>query len=118
MLDFLSAVMQPILMLTLGRASQADAGLAGRLIEKGEAKLREYQHPDPYIVPYYPGGVSQAGTLAGISGIQFPLCMVHTHCIPRGLLATCPAGGSLYARNPPFPKDLKQHFDWGRENGH
>ncbi|KAK9904139.1 hypothetical protein WJX75_005303 [Coccomyxa subellipsoidea] len=22
---------------------------AGRLLEKGEAKLKEYQHPDPYI---------------------------------------------------------------------
>ena len=30
-------------------------GLAERLVEKGEAKLTEYQHPDPYIVPYYPG---------------------------------------------------------------
>lgn len=25
-------------------------------LNKGEAKLREYAHPDPYIVPYYPGG--------------------------------------------------------------
>ncbi|CAL8470811.1 g10353 [Coccomyxa elongata] len=53
---------------------------AGRLIEKGEAKLKEYQHPDPYIVPYHPGG-------------------------------------SLYARNPPFPRELKQQLDFGRE-GH
>ena len=27
-----------------------------RLLAKGEAKLREYEHPDPYIVPYRPGG--------------------------------------------------------------
>ena len=38
---------------------QADMGLAERLVEKGEAKLTEYQHPDPYIVPYYPGGVAR-----------------------------------------------------------
>lgn len=29
--------------------TQNDAAQAGRLIEKGEAKLEEYQHPDPYI---------------------------------------------------------------------
>ncbi|EIE22808.1 complex 1 family protein-like protein [Coccomyxa subellipsoidea C-169] len=51
---------------------------AARLLEKGEAKLKEYEHPDPYIVPYHPGG-------------------------------------SLYARNPPFPKELKQQLDFGRE---
>ncbi len=39
-----------------GLILQADIGLAGRMVDKGEAKLREYQHPDPYIVPYYPGG--------------------------------------------------------------
>lgn len=26
---------------------------AARLVERGEAKLAEYAHPDPYIVPYY-----------------------------------------------------------------
>ena len=28
---------------------QSDVGQIGRLIQKGEAKLKEYQHPDPYI---------------------------------------------------------------------
>ena len=28
---------------------QTDVGQIGRLIQKGEAKLKEYQHPDPYI---------------------------------------------------------------------
>ncbi|PSC68932.1 NADH dehydrogenase [ubiquinone] 1 beta subcomplex subunit 9 [Micractinium conductrix] len=27
-----------------------------RALEKGEARLREHLHPDPYIVPYRPGG--------------------------------------------------------------
>lgn len=27
-----------------------------RLLQKGEARLREFAHPDPYIVPYRPGG--------------------------------------------------------------
>ncbi|CAK0782715.1 hypothetical protein CVIRNUC_005910 [Coccomyxa viridis] len=57
----------------------SDVGQIGRLIQKGEAKLKEYQHPDPYIVPYYPGG-------------------------------------SLYARNPPFSKELHQQLDFGRED--
>lgn len=26
-----------------------DVGQIGRLIQKGQAKLQEYQHPDPYI---------------------------------------------------------------------
>ncbi|CAL5220140.1 g2098 [Coccomyxa viridis] len=55
-----------------------DVGQIGRLIQKGQAKLQEYQHPDPYIVPYYPGG-------------------------------------SLYARNPPFPEEMHQQLDFGRE---
>ncbi len=28
---------------------QTDVGQIGRLIQKGQAKLQEYQHPDPYI---------------------------------------------------------------------
>ena len=27
-----------------------------RLLKEGEAKLKAYEHPDPYIVPYRPGG--------------------------------------------------------------
>ncbi|PRW45557.1 NADH dehydrogenase [ubiquinone] 1 beta subcomplex subunit 9 [Chlorella sorokiniana] len=27
-----------------------------RALERGEARLRDHQHPDPYIVPYRPGG--------------------------------------------------------------
>ncbi len=27
-----------------------------RLIKAGETRLKEYEHPDPYIVPYRPGG--------------------------------------------------------------
>jgi len=27
-----------------------------RLLRNGEARLKEYEHPDPYIVPYRPGG--------------------------------------------------------------
>ena len=27
-----------------------------RLIQAGEARLKEYEHPDPYNVPYRPGG--------------------------------------------------------------
>ncbi|KAK9842284.1 hypothetical protein WJX81_004547 [Elliptochloris bilobata] len=33
-----------------------DTYKARRLVERGEEVLREYLHPDPYIVPYYPGG--------------------------------------------------------------
>lgn len=51
-----------------------------RALEKGEAKLKDMLHPDPYIEPYRPGG-------------------------------------SLYARNPPFPKEVKMYMDFGRE-GH
>ncbi|KAL3161409.1 hypothetical protein ABBQ32_010299 [Trebouxia sp. C0010 RCD-2024] len=34
----------------------ADINQVERILARGEAKLREYAHPDPYIVPYYPGG--------------------------------------------------------------
>jgi len=27
-----------------------------RLLRNGEARMKEYEHPDPYIVPYRPGG--------------------------------------------------------------
>lgn len=27
-----------------------------RVLRNGEAMLKEYDHPDPYIVPYRPGG--------------------------------------------------------------
>lgn len=36
--------------------SIAESAQIDRLLNRGEAKLREYAHPDPYIVPYYPGG--------------------------------------------------------------
>ncbi|KDD73216.1 hypothetical protein H632_c2416p0 [Helicosporidium sp. ATCC 50920] len=50
-------------------------------LTKGEQWLASQEHPDPYIVPYRPGG-------------------------------------SLYARNPPFPKEIKMYLDFGREGGH
>ena len=87
---------------------QADMGLAERLVDKGEAKLSEYQHPDPYIVPYYTG----AQAAASMTGSSTP---VLSTCNGQYLAHT---GGSLYARNPPFPKELQQHLNWGRENGH
>lgn len=37
---------------------QSDVGRIGRLIQKGEAKLKEYQHPDPYIGEDLSGGLS------------------------------------------------------------
>ncbi|KFM23895.1 hypothetical protein F751_6863 [Auxenochlorella protothecoides] len=52
-----------------------------RALARGEERLRSYAHPDPYIVPYRPGG-------------------------------------SLYARNPPFPDGISMHMDFGREGGH
>ncbi|KAG7671149.1 hypothetical protein Ndes2526B_g02392 [Nannochloris sp. 'desiccata'] len=52
-----------------------------RALVRGETKYGEYTHPDPYIVPYRPGG-------------------------------------SMYARNPPFPQDIHIHLDFGREGGH
>ncbi|KAK9829644.1 hypothetical protein WJX72_007056 [[Myrmecia] bisecta] len=33
-----------------------DVNQRERLLVKGQEKLREFQHPDPYIVPYRPGG--------------------------------------------------------------
>jgi NADH dehydrogenase (ubiquinone) 1 beta subcomplex subunit 9 len=34
----------------------SDGGEIERLLVKGEARLKDYEHPDPYIVPYRPGG--------------------------------------------------------------
>eukprot|EP00887_Chlorella_sp_A99_P002205 scaffold21.g2205.t1 len=57
-----------------------DPAAIERALEKGEAQLRSLLHPDPYIVPYRPGG-------------------------------------SMYARNPPLPKEIKMHLDFGRHAG-
>ena len=88
-----------------GLVLQADIGLAGRLVEKGEAKLREYQHPDPYIVPYYPGrqtGECQQGHL----GFNFS-----TPDLPCGTCSTERLIGTVVMRRrlavctqSPFPK--------------
>jgi NADH dehydrogenase (ubiquinone) 1 beta subcomplex subunit 9 len=36
--------------------AEQDPGQIERLVEAGEERLKEYEHPDPYIVPYRPGG--------------------------------------------------------------
>ena len=39
-----------------GNRAVTEAAEIERLVSAGEAKLKEYEHPDPYIVPYRPGG--------------------------------------------------------------
>ena len=39
---------------------QADSAAAARLLAAGEAALASRSHPDPYTVPYRPGGTLYA----------------------------------------------------------
>lgn len=36
--------------------SVTDTAEIERLLKSGETRLKNYEHPDPYIVPYRPGG--------------------------------------------------------------
>ncbi|CAI7827308.1 unnamed protein product [Closterium sp. NIES-53] len=92
-------------------AGQSDADRIDRLLAAGEAKLKENQHPDPYLVPWLYGGSKFARNLSTHSPSSLlPPCSC---LLPPVLLlpptSTLPTavpwvyGGSKYALNPPFP---------------
>ena len=63
---------------------QTDVGQIGRLIQKGEAKLKEYQHPDPYIGEHCSPAshcfvLGQADTFASLDGLATPLQSAKTY---------------------------------------
>ena len=59
--------------------NQSDSALVKRLIREGYERLAYHQHPDPYIVPYMPGGTSFMRNPAP------PLELVYPDGIPEGV---------------------------------
>ena len=52
---------------------------ASVLLEKGEAKLYDYTHPDPYVCAYMPGGSLY------MRNPSMPRCVVYNFDVPDGL---------------------------------
>lgn len=113
-----------------------------RALERGEERLRERLHPDPYIGEAHPGSalcthssvkgfvvvLSRAATTCSAGVHRCPWCCVsltasHNHLPTHHWLGCLDAvpyrpGGSMYARNPPFDPSVHIHLDFGREGGH